>query len=151
MQISDRKDLLPVTSEGRPVVLKDSQGWTVFVSVHDQEYLRQKREWRARIIAAHPDKLGISPADLSKWKSANLKFARLNLAAQVWKHKERAFYWRLGLMPPDWKGEPEPPNGLRESLAVPYKRRNKCASVTSSPSSSRSSRASASGRSSFSG
>lgn len=85
---------LIITLRDRPPVIIFN-GWKEFVSVHDQDYLAQKKLWRQRVASVHPDRLN---------KSSAYKFRRMLSKFQSWKQAERIYYWRRGLMPPDWKG-----------------------------------------------
>jgi hypothetical protein len=112
MQTSTRTDLIPQFGE-RPSVLK-VDGWTCYVSIHDQEYLRMKKEWRKRIIAAHPDKHCASSKDRG-WKQATARFLSQQAQYRRWMRSERCWYWKLKMMPPDWRGPLTPPDGWVES------------------------------------
>lgn len=112
MDLSTRTDLIPLTGSRPPVLVLD--GWTVYVAIHDQEYIRQRTEWRRRLAASHPDKSGLTSEDRG-WATANRKFRNLLIQHGAWRFKERCFYWKLGLMPPDWRGTPAPPHGWRIS------------------------------------
>lgn len=70
-------------------------GWTVFVSVRDDEYERQIRVWRRKLKAAHPDTKG----------GSHTKFLSTHRAFTRWRLIEATWYANLGLTPPDgWRG-----------------------------------------------
>lgn len=102
MRTSTRTDLLPVYGERPPVIEQD--GWRIYVSIHDQAYLTRKRELRSKVISSHPDKGGTSN---------KFRLARARLMGFM--QQERSWYWKIGLMPPDWKGAAAPPHGWRET------------------------------------
>lgn len=112
MKLSTREELIP-SLPGRPAVI-EQDGWKVFLSVHDKEYLRAKKQMRKEVLDLHPDKSGLSPED-PRWERVNQRFRSANLSYIVWCRKERCWYWKFGLMPPDWKGAPQPPQGWRVS------------------------------------
>lgn len=112
MQVSSRTDLVPVI-DGRPVVIKQD-GWTVFVAIHDQEYLRVKREWKRKLFELHPDRSGIKPGD-KRWEIVNRQFRSVLVKYGQWRRDERVWYWRIKLMPPDWIGPLTPPSGWKVS------------------------------------
>lgn len=77
---------------GRPPVLKTKEGVWVYVSMHDQAYLRALKDFRAQLVATHPDRCKTKRAVI-RWRGIQ---ARLKLFLQ----KEATWYYRLGLMPP---------------------------------------------------
>lgn len=88
--------LIP-TLRDRPSVI-EFNGWKEYVSVHDQNYLAQKKLWRKRLASVHPDVLGY------RLNRSGKQFRRMLSKFQCWKQGERIYYWKRDLMPPDWKG-----------------------------------------------
>ena len=75
---------------GRPPIVK-LDGWVIYLSVHDAEYLRTRREWRQKLRVAHPDQGGSA-----------YRF-RLSMGAyRSWLATENRYYARLSLTPPRW-------------------------------------------------
>ena len=74
---------------GRPTIIKRN-GWTIYVSVHDQQYARQKQSWKRVRAAAHPDAGG-----------STQQFQRVESEYQRWLEDEWLWYADLGLRPPD--------------------------------------------------
>jgi biotin operon repressor len=79
---------VPVYRDRPATITKD--GVTVYVSVHDAEYLRQKAVWKQRLADAHPDRGGTDHA-----------FRRLTKHRERWQAEEGAWYAALGLAAPD--------------------------------------------------
>ena len=75
---------------GRPPIVK-LDGWVIYLSVHDTEYLRTRREWRQKLRAAHPDQGG-----------STYQFRRAMGSYGAWRAAENRYYARLGLTPPRW-------------------------------------------------
>jgi hypothetical protein len=88
---------------GRPSTAIDPAGWTVFVGIRDQDYLITKRGWKRTLANIHPDRNG------GKGKS---QFVHAYTRYQRFLNDARRAYWKLGLMPPDWRGSPKPPVGM---------------------------------------
>lgn len=80
-------EILPVLP-GRPATIK-KDGWTFFISIHDKQALLERREWKQKIAAAHPDKGGTSDA-----------FRRVLWLYSIWVRNQLRYYRQLGLMPP---------------------------------------------------
>lgn len=79
------------------------EGWTENIRVHDEYYMRRKAWWKRERARNHPDR-GCSA----------FRFRRAQAGYREWRRLERLWYWRRGLMPPDWtRGEPEPPKRHR--------------------------------------
>lgn len=96
-----RQEMVP-SIPGRPGVVK-IDGWTIYVGIRDAAYLRENRLWRAKIAAAHPDKV-LNP----RYKGG--RFRECLNSYTKWKNLQRKEYWRIGeLMPPDWRGAKRPP------------------------------------------
>jgi biotin operon repressor len=74
----------------RPAILPDpeNQGWVIYVSVHDAEYLRMRSVWKQR-LKAHPD-----------YGSSSITFDRVKRGYEKWKKDEENWYARLKLTPP---------------------------------------------------
>lgn len=80
--------LVPTRAD-RPVTLT-VDNWVVYVSVHDAEYERQKRSFKALLRVAHPDMGGSDGA-----------FQLVHGRYKRWQQSECEWYARLGLLPPD--------------------------------------------------
>lgn len=80
-------------ANARPVYVRDSNGWSVNVAVHDAFYQETARDLRVKRNAAHPDAGGSH---------------RLFLAAQArleaFVEKEIKWYAPYGLLTPDGQG-----------------------------------------------
>jgi hypothetical protein len=87
-----RTELIPVIP-GRPPVLKKDGQWH-YISLHDKAYLARLRSFRNLLTQAHPDRPG----------GSTKAFVNVGRNLKIWKDSERAWYWLLGLMPPDWSG-----------------------------------------------
>jgi hypothetical protein len=96
---SSRTELVP-SYRGRPPVIR-RDGWTEFVAIHDQGYYRNKKSWKRKLATLHPDHGGSA----ASFRSARAKY-------ETWLLRERHYYWKLDLMPPDWRGSVEPPPGF---------------------------------------
>lgn len=99
-------DVVP-SQAGRPsIVTKWVQGvkTTFFVSVRDEVFLREKREWRQLRASAHPDKHGSTFLDTQR-------------GYRKWLEEWEAWYAFLGLKTPD-KDVPRPaiPTGVPQAL-----------------------------------
>jgi hypothetical protein len=112
VELSTRTEVIPVIGN-RPSVFKH-EGWTVYLSVHDQEYLRKVKELRSSMIEAHPDKHAIEGLTTKK---AHQLYSRAKFALVQFKQRERLWYWQYKMMPPDWRGPLTPPRGWRETSA----------------------------------
>lgn len=77
----------------RPVIIQ-FEGWTEFVSVHDQAYLSERRKWKEKLKSSHPDAGGSASA-------FRITFRRF----KQWLIKEHQWYKMRGLTPPDWGGQ----------------------------------------------
>ena len=93
------------TFAGRPSVLNIG-GTTIFLSVHDAEFMRQWRIWRHRLAQAHPDGGGSS-----------YKFRRALSKYQHWQFQQAEFYQAVGVEPP--KVLPEPKSFSGQILVIP--------------------------------
>jgi hypothetical protein len=80
--------LIPLI-KNRPPIIKH-EGWTVFLSVMDAEYFRQKRAWKQQRAQAHPDKGG-NADDFTKIETRYIQ----------WRELEAYRYAEYGLLPPD--------------------------------------------------
>lgn len=80
-------ELVPTFGTRPPVVRVG--GGVVHVSVHDAEFLRQWREWRRRLAAAHPDKGGTE----YRFRTALGKYRK-------WEFAEAKWYAQIGIDPP---------------------------------------------------
>lgn len=85
---------LPLPLSPRSVVQKD--GWNVIVSIHDSAYLEEKKKWRGRLAAAHPDHGG-----------SGRKFRAAYRQYRGWLLQERRYYASLNLLPPKWTSRDE--------------------------------------------
>lgn len=65
-------------------------GWTCFLSIHDDAYMRTLKAWKRKRAASHPDKGGTSA-----------KFRAAYQAMRKWQQEECQWYAQLGLLPPD--------------------------------------------------
>jgi hypothetical protein len=83
-----RNELIPLYPN-RPPVLKLG-GQVHYISVHDQEYFRKLREFRDAMMMTHPDRTGTSEL-----------FLAIKKKRDSYKLREKKFYFRLGLTPPD--------------------------------------------------
>lgn len=77
---------------GRPVIIQ-FEGWTEFVSVHDQAFLAERRKWKDRLKESHPD-----------WGGSATKFRLAFRAFKQWMLREEQWYRMRGLTPPEWGG-----------------------------------------------
>lgn len=80
-------DLIPVF-RGRPSTLRVGSS-TIYVSIHDQEHLRVRREWKRKLSVAHPDHGGTSKA-----------FITMRLEQARWFKGEAAWYREMKIDPP---------------------------------------------------
>ena len=71
-------------------------GWVVDLTVHDTYYLNKKREWKRKLVEAHPDRGG-SPR----------LFRATERRRKAWQAEEWVYYLELGVDPPDGKKPPE--------------------------------------------
>jgi biotin operon repressor len=76
------------THPGRPVFVQVGTG-RVYISVHDDEYRRQRVQWRQRLADAHPDRSGTRG-----------QFEKLHAQYVRWQQTEEAWYAQYGLKPP---------------------------------------------------
>ena len=101
------------TLRGRPSVVR-SGNCSVYVSVHDAEHLRLRREWKRKLAYYHHD------AIKSRWQTAaaggacwarqlltrqqafGATFRQLQAGHEAWLRAERVWYARLSLEPPEW-------------------------------------------------
>lgn len=90
---------LVLSIPGRPVTIQ-YKGWTEFISIHDQNYLKEKKRLMKRTLDVHPDRMP---------KGGSTFFRQRRTQYVEFRLKERWWYWSRGLMPPDWRGPPEPP------------------------------------------
>lgn len=75
--------------DGRPAIVK-VDGWTVFLSVRDAEYLRILKQFKRRLAEAHPDKGGTAG-----------RFRKVMSERLRWQMTEASFYASIDLLPPD--------------------------------------------------
>lgn len=92
-KVSTRTDLVHVIP-GRPTIVM-VDGWSVMLSVHDDFYIRKKKELRGEAVAAHPDK---KDGSITKFRIAMCRY-------QKWLQTEYRWYRKLGLYPPGYKGQ----------------------------------------------
>jgi hypothetical protein len=87
----NRRELAPAsyTAPDRPAVLH-VDGGTIYLHIHDAEYMRLRSHYRARLLATHPDHGG-----------TRAQFQSILRARQSWQAREVLWYARLGLLPPD--------------------------------------------------
>jgi hypothetical protein len=109
VELSTREDLIPVIREDRPAIIKQD-GWTIYLSIHDAQYLRTVKDLKSAVINAHPDKHCI---DGQTTPRAHAIYRKKVLDLMRFKISERNWYWKLRLMPPDWRGPLTPPQGWR--------------------------------------
>lgn len=91
---------LPVPHSNRSLIEQD--GIRHLVYIHDQFYKQEKISWKLKLASVHPDRAPRGGA----WR-----FLKIAANYRAWMNKERVYYWRLGLMPPDWSGTTRPPPG----------------------------------------
>lgn len=96
--ISTRTDLVP-SRQGRPAIVQ-RDGWTEYVAIHDDAFQAERRAWRQRLAAAHPDAGGSAEA-----------FRQVYRRYQQWVEREEAYYRRLGLPLPGQAQVPPPRGG----------------------------------------
>lgn len=112
--------LIPVLAGRPPVIHVD--GWVVYLSIRDVEYLRVKRIMRQAMLVWHPDKgvpFATTPRKPSRWhRTRRIRgrrtkpFRQAQRRLKVWLLQQRRAYWDLNeTMPPDWKGDAKPPPG----------------------------------------
>jgi hypothetical protein len=82
------------TFADRPVVVK-RDGWTIYVAIHDLEYIRQRSEWKRQLAAVHTDRGGSAAA-----------FRDIKQQQERWQATEEAWYATLGLAPPPFGTRP---------------------------------------------
>jgi hypothetical protein len=97
-------ELIP-TYNGRPSVVKQNN-CTIYLSVHDAEFLRQWRAWRLRLAAAHPDTGGTA-----------VRFRKALVMYREWQYVQAKFYNEVGVEPP--RPLPEPQNRVGATLRLP--------------------------------
>lgn len=76
----------------RPIFVR-VDGWDVAVSIHDAAHLDERKKWRQRLAAAHPDATG---------KTAS-EFLAVKRRFDAWLNAERAWYRHIKLEPPDYQ------------------------------------------------
>jgi biotin operon repressor len=76
------------THPGRPVYVMAGT-CRVYISVHDDEYRRQRARWRQRLAEAHPDRSG-----------TRRTFEKLHAQYVAWQDAEEEWYAQYGLRPP---------------------------------------------------
>lgn len=62
----------------------------VYLSIHDEAYMKMLRAWKRKRAASHPDKGGTAA-----------KFRSVYKAMRAWQLAECVWYAQLGLLPPD--------------------------------------------------
>ena len=87
MAVSTRTELIRVFGTRPPVITRD--GGTVFVSVHDAEFLRARLAWKRQAVLAHPDRGGTTAAFRAAWQGY-----------RRWLRNEAKWYVSHGIMPP---------------------------------------------------
>ncbi len=98
--------VLPVYQD-RPAIVPGPDGWRIYISVHDAEYLRQRAEWKRKLADAHPDAGGTS-----------FRFRQAVKARDRWEADEEAWYAQHGLtLPPVSSSTPVSETGLNDLLA----------------------------------
>lgn len=92
--------LIPVV-RGRPATVL-SHGAIVYLSLHDAYHLHERKAWKRRFAATHPD-------TATEPHHGTRGFREKRAAYKAWLTRERSFYHGLGLEPPvPIPGEPEP-------------------------------------------
>lgn len=77
-----------VRVSGRPSHV-EVDGWMCWVELHDRLYRAERRRWKARLAAAHPDAGGTA------WR-----FRAAYAGYQRWLRREARWYAHVGLTPP---------------------------------------------------
>ena len=73
---------------------------TIRIDVHDEYYSRERKRWRERLAAAHPDKRAQRSRAMQEQAAA--KFRELAEAYAAWLLDEVDWYKVAGLKPPAW-------------------------------------------------
>lgn len=82
------EELIP-QHQDRPAIIQHD-GWTIYVSIRDAEYLRLLKVFKRRLADAHPDRGG-----------SNYKFRKIMGERIRWQCEEARWYAQFGLYPPD--------------------------------------------------
>lgn len=102
--------LIPVVP-GRPATVV-SHGAIVYLSLHDAYHLHERKAWKRRFTATHPD----TAPDRHQGQAG---FRAKRAAYKAWLTRERSWYHGLGLEPPvPIPGEPEPVKAASAICAV---------------------------------
>lgn len=94
------------------------EGWKECIAVSDQAFLSEKREWKRRLAAAHPDRHNQSKLSAKRFRGEMRRF-------RLWKLRQREWYWKRNLMPPDWRGTRPVAPPTAEIFAPSYVRKTK--------------------------